>query len=154
MKRLWLIGLLALGGCVHASVMQLDATTVEITVSGAPVCGDTGTQQAAYQDAAIATLRAGFDMFIVVGEGGADQTAFVGTTPVYADTYGSSFGNSYSSSTTITGGTPIFLTRHKQKIVIKMFRASDPMAAQAISARSVLGPNWVDKVANGPSSTC
>jgi hypothetical protein len=43
-KAFGLSGCLALAGCVHTSVMQLDANTAEITVSGAPVCGDTGAQ--------------------------------------------------------------------------------------------------------------
>lgn len=166
MKRLWLAGLLMLGGCVHTSEMQLDANTMEITVSGAPVCGDTGTQQVAYQDAAIVTLRAGFDGFVILGAGGGETLAGIAMTPTTATTSmqgnfnTTTIGNTTTGMfngtglTNYSGGSAIPFFRHKDQIVVRMFRATDPAYVQSVPARSVLGPNWMEKMANGPSSTC
>ena len=149
-KAFSLLGCLALAGCVHTSVMQLDANTAEITVSGAPVCGDTGTQQVAYHDAALATLRAGFDGFIILGSGEGADLAYVASTPTVANTTYAPSG----STTVVSGGGAIPLFRHKDQIVIRMFRSSDPAYQQAIPARSVLGSDWATKLANGMPRTC
>ncbi len=167
MKRLGLLAAcVLLPGCVHTSVMQLNANTAEVTVSGAPVCGDTGTQQVAYEDAAIATLRAGFDGFVILGTGEGDMLAGVAVTPSTASTVtngdfsanstgGFTNGNVDSvSSTTVSGGSTLPFFRHKDEIVIRMFRAADPAYAQAVPARGVLGPTWAQKLTGGMPTTC
>lgn len=164
------VGLLAacvlLAGCASGSVMQLDANTAKITVSAAPVCGDTGAQQLAYTDAAITTLRTGFDGFIVLGDGESSTLAGVSTMPSSSSTTTqgtittNSTGNftngvlNVNSSTSYSGGTTIPFFSHKDEIVIRMFHATDPAFAQTVAARTVLGPKWAQKVANGMPSTC
>jgi hypothetical protein len=69
---------------------------------------------------------------------------------VVATTYGSP----NFSSTTVTGGYPIIMSRHEQQIVVRMFHASDAASNEAIPARAVLGADWAAKIANGPPSTC
>jgi hypothetical protein len=92
----------------------------------------------------------GFDSFVVLGFNGQENPAFIGTTPVVATAYGSpGFG-----SATVTGGDSFIMSRHEQQIVVRMFHASDAAAAQAVSARAVLGPDWAARIANGPPSTC
>jgi hypothetical protein len=54
----------------------------------------------------------------------------------------------------VTGGDSFIMSRHEQQIVVRMFHASDAAAAQAVSARAVLGPDWAARIANGPPSTC
>jgi len=146
--------------------MQLNANTAEITVSGAPVCGDTGTQQVAYEDAALETLRAGFDGFVILDTGEQNALAGVVVTPSTASTVTNgnvsltSTGNFSSgtvdstSSTVFSGGSAMPFFQHKDAIVIRMFHANDPAYAEAVSARAVLGPAWAQKLANGMPNTC
>jgi hypothetical protein len=130
--------------------MQLDAHTAEIAVSGAPICGDTGTQQVAYHDAALATLKAGYDGFIILGTGEGSDLAYIGSTPAVANTTYSPSG----STTVVSRGATFPLFRHKDQIVVRMFHTNDPGYQQAISGRRVLGPNWQEKLANGMPHTC
>jgi uncharacterized membrane protein (DUF373 family) len=58
------------------------------------------------------------------------------------------------AAATVTGGDSFIMSRHEQQIVVRMFHASDAAAAQAVSARAVLGPDWAARIANGPPSTC
>jgi hypothetical protein len=161
-----LVACALLTGCVHASVMQLNADTAEVTVSGAPVCGDTGTQQIAYEDAAITTLKAGFDGFVILGTGEGDTLAGVAVAPSTASTVtngnfdatstgGFTTGNlETTSSTTVSGGSALPFFRHKDEIVIRMFHAADPAYTQAVPARGVLGPTWAQKLSGGMPVTC
>ncbi len=161
-----LAGCVLLAGCVHTSVMQLSANTAEVTVSGAPVCGDVGTQQVAYEDAALATLRAGFDGFVILDTG--EQATFAGmvATPSTASTITNgnvtmtsmgdiASGNVESTSSTVfSGDSTIPFFRHKDEIVVRMFHTDDPAYSQAVAARAVLGPTWAQKVAGGMPTTC
>lgn len=136
----------ALAACAQSSVMQLDANTAAVTVSAAPVCGMAGAQRVAYQDAAIETLRLGYDRFIIAGARSQDNLSGVLFTPMTASSFG--------STETISGGDPLFLFHHRQQIVVKMFHSTDPMASRAVSARGVLGEHWRRRLASGMPSTC
>ncbi len=142
MRRLVIVGLCAgaLAGCASSSTMRMSADTAEITVDAAPVCGSAGAQRLAYEDAAIETLRAGYDGFIIGGAGEANPFG------------GIFFNQSYGSGGSFGSATAFF--RHEQKLVIKMFHHDDPGYSQAVDARSVLGPHWARKVKNGFPSTC
>ena len=145
-----LMASLSLAGCIRTNAMQLDADTVAVTATAAPACSAASAQRIAYEDAAIQTLRDGFSSFIVLGFNGQENPQLVGATPLVATTYGSpSF-----SSTTVSGGYPIIMSRHEQQIVVRMFHASDAASGQAVSARAALGPDWADKLANGVPSVC
>lgn len=39
-------------------------------------------------------------------------------------------------------GLPIFAGSHDQSLVVKMFHASDPQSANALDAKTLLGPDW------------
>ncbi len=58
-----------------------------------------------------------------------------------------------SSNTMITGGQPIYGGSHKEGLIVKMFRGTDPAGANALDARQVLGPGWQDAV-NKNNFTC
>lgn len=131
---------LTLAGCASSSVMRMSADTAEINVDAAPICGSTGAQHLAYEDAAIETLRAGYDGFIIGGAG--ESNPFGGIL----------FNQSYAGNSSFGSATALF--RHEQKLVIKMFHHDDPGYSQAVDARSVLGPHWAHKVKSGPPSTC
>lgn len=156
------IGVIFLAGCVRTSVMPLAANTVEITASAAPVCGAIGAQKAAVRDAAIETIRQGFDSFVIAGSGMQNNVGVVGYTPMTAHSFGtttamgdSNFATAYgSSTTTYSGGSPIFFGHHNQEILVHMFRRTDAGSNNAISARRLLGPHWKNIVKTGFSSTC
>jgi hypothetical protein len=137
---------LFLAGCASASVMDLDANTVQVSAGAAPACGAIGAQNYAVKTAAYQTLRRGYDKYIIGGAQATSQTRFSGYTPMYA--------NSYGNSTMITGGEPIMMTEHGQNLVVHMFHANDQGAENAIDAKTTLGPDWQKILAKGPGVTC
>jgi len=154
--------LLAISGCASSSVMPLAADTVQITTSAAPICGAAGAQSVAAKQAAMETIKRGFDRFVIIGGYADNNVSVVGHTPVYADTYGSatstiSGNNIYtsgSSRTTYSGGAPIIAGSHDQVVTVKMFRDDDPVGVNALSARAELGPDWQAIVKSGKFGGC
>jgi hypothetical protein len=149
---------LTLSGCAFTSVMPVAANTYQITASAAPACGAIGAEEVASRDAAIATIRYGFDSYVIVSGQAQDNVGVVGYTPVTAYTSGSAtaYGNTAygQSTTTYSGGAPIIAGTHDQEIVVQMFHANDPGAQNAISAVATLGPNWQKIVNKGFPHTC
>jgi len=146
-----IIGWLGLSGCVSTSVTPFAADTVQINTSADPVCGGEGAQKVAMTDAAIATINSGYDSFIILGAQAQNNVRVVGYTPVEAHTQSNSDGTSY---TTVSGGQPIVGGTHDHSVVVKMFHAADPNAANAIPARGYLGADWQQIVAKGFPQTC
>lgn len=152
----------AIGGCTRTAVMPVADNTFEITASAAPVCGAAGAQAVVSRDAAIATLKNGFDSYMILDGQSQDNVGVIGYTPVIAHTYGTAtaygspgIATAYgSSTTTYSGGVPLIAGTHDQAIIVRMFHASDPDAGNAIPARNVLGPNWKNIVAKGFPLTC
>ena len=151
-----------LAGCSHSSTMQLSADTMQIATSAAPACGMAGAQGVAVRTAAIETIKHGFDGFVILGGQAQNNVGVVGYTPTYAQTnatvnaYG---GNGYAmaygqSNTMISGGHPIIAGTHDQVLMVKMFKAGDPGAENAVSARATLGPDWKQRLSEGSLSTC
>lgn len=148
-------GLLA--GCASAQSIPLSADTVQINSSAAIACGAEGAARVAFKQAAIATIKQGYDRFIIVGAQRSNNIRVVGRTPVVTNTtFGAhGFGNSiYGSSQSNTyGGAPIYGGRHNQGFVVKMFKNNSPYASQAIDARTALGPDWETQI-NEKTVTC
>ncbi len=126
-----ILSILVLTGCATQNAMPLGNDMMQIDVSAAPVYGRTGAQRLAFQKAAQATIEAGYDKFIVVGNEGWNETSMSGgssgsfnANPQYASgSYNSGFGT----------------MRHPEStMVIKMFHNGDKGSAKAIDARSVL----------------
>ena len=93
--------------CASSSVTQLSRNTAVISTSAAPVCRTTGAASVANQTAAVATIKAGYDRFIVGGFGTTNNTHIVSTGPTYAMTSGkfNRFGNTvYGTASTTYGG--------------------------------------------------
>ena len=152
---------LPLAGCASASVIPLAQDTIQINAAAAPLCGSTGAQNVASQQAAVQTIRRGFDRFIVLGGQYQNNVGVVGYTPVTANTYSTATATGYGgyatarghSTTHYSGGQPIIAGTHNQGLVVKMFKEGDPQGANAIEARSMLGPDW-QKIAAGNNYTC
>ena len=92
------------------------------------------------RQAAVEVIRRGNDRYIIVG--GQSEASVVGTTPVVVQrTYGGAVAY---------GGAP--MVARGQGLVVKMFRDGDP-AANALSARETLGPQWRE-IAAKETLTC
>lgn len=158
---LFAVAVLAVG-CARSATIPIANDTVQISSSAAPICGSSGAKDFAVKQAAVETLRRGFDRFIVLGGGYQNNLAVVGHTPIQSYSSGSAQGtlygnqiNAYGQTTTTTyGGQPIIAGSHDQDLTIKMFREDDPAGANAVSARQVLGPEWQSIVSSGGKHTC
>lgn len=126
MKRLFILLALALAGCAKATAIPVAANMVQISTDAAPVCGSTGAAGAASKQAAIETIRRGYDSYLVLG-GEADKTK---------DAWFNGYG----------GGTR---TKHHQSLLVKMFRNGEPGSENAIQAKMQLGANWKEIAQNG-----
>jgi hypothetical protein len=144
-----MLAALTVTGCARSSTIPIAADTISITSSAAPLCGATGAQSVAAKQAAVETIRRGFDKFVIVGGQYANNVGVVGYTPVVANTYGSY----RSSTTTVTGEQPIIAGSHDQGLVVKVFKEGDPAGANAVPARESLGPKWKEAV-DSNAMTC
>lgn len=151
-----------LAACSHSSVLDLDANTVQVSANAAPICGAEGAQKVTTRLAAIETIKHGFDRYIVLGSQAGTTPQYAGTTPLVANSYGSgtvtTYGNTGTfqaqSTTQYSGGTPIILNRHNQALQVRMFKADDPQAVNALDAKRILGSDWRKLVAKGTVATC
>lgn len=152
-----MISALVLGSCASSSTLPLAKNVVQIEASAAPVCGAAGARNFALQQAAIETIKRGFERFIIAGA--QSSKTLTGFTPTYSHSTGSASvvgGSGYasvygSSNTTTTGGDPLF--SHGQGIVVRMYKKGEPGAGNALSAKEVLGPDWQKKI-NEKKLTC
>lgn len=161
MRGLAIVSILFLSGCATANTTPLAQNMVQISARSAPVCGSAGAQKAMFRQAAVETINRGFDRFVILGAQNSSQTVVAGTTPVTAHATGTANANIYGNSvyatgqsrTVVTGGQPIYATNHGSEAVVKMFKADDPQAVNALDARTQLGPKW-QEIAASPKRTC
>ncbi|MDJ1157563.1 hypothetical protein QNA08_04830 [Chelatococcus sp. SYSU_G07232] len=139
---------LALAACAAAQATRTSANTMIIDAEADPECGATGASRVAARAAAIETIRAGFDRYIITG-GAAQNNVGVATVGGTATTYGTRLGGgTYSATTTYTPNTIIYGT-HDRMLKVVMFRKGDPGYEQALDARQALGPEWQELVKSG-----
>lgn len=141
---------LFLGACASTETTRLSQDAVRIDASAAPACGAHGARRLVARMAAIETIRLGYDSYHIAGMNAQSNVRTVsvnhhttGTFNPYTGTY-----SGYTTSTPVTGGT------HDADVVAVMFRSGDPGAANAIDARTALGPDWREIVAKGSPNTC
>lgn len=139
---------LAMAGCARSEAVRTSANTMIIQTGAAPVCGGAGALKVSQQLAAIETIKAGYDRYIING-GQSQNNVSVTQMPGSYNTAGSYGGGFYRSQTTYQPGPTIVAGSHDQGLSIVMFREGEPGAQQAISAREMLGPEWPDKVKTG-----
>lgn len=151
-----MLSTLALAGCAKTESIRLSNNAVLLKTSAAPACGSTGAARVASQMAAVETIRSGFDKYIITGGDSESNISYVQTPgSIYSSgtmTYGRGYG-SYSGRSTYVPGATLPVGTHDQALQVVMFKAKDPQARNAISAREVLGSDWQDKVKNG-INTC
>jgi hypothetical protein len=153
MKKLTISALCLLAAaCAKSETIRTSNNSILVQTSAAPACGATGAVKVAAQTAAVETIRAGYDRYIIAGGAGANNVSLVqGAGSSYTTgnvTYGGGYGT-YSGNTTYVPGPMMSVGSHDQNLAVQMFKDGEPGASQAISARDVLGPEWQEKVKSG-----
>jgi hypothetical protein len=142
----------ALVGCTRSSAVRTSQNTAIIQTSAAPICGGTGAARVAQKQAAIETIKAGYDRYIITN-GASENNVGVTQLPGQYNTYGTAnvYGNygTFNATTTYQPGPTIVHGTHDQAFAIRMFRDGEPGAGQALSAKETLGPKWEAIVKDG-----
>jgi len=146
------VAALALSGCTTSTAVRTSNDTLIVKTSAEPMCGSTGAAKVAEKQAAIETIKAGFDRYVITGAA-SDSNIGVTQMPGQYNTYGTAnvYGNygTFNATTVYQPGPTIVYGSYDQAFAIKMFREGEPGASQAISAREILGPKWEIVVKNG-----
>lgn len=148
-----LFSALLVSGCAGTSVVQTSGNTAIVTARAAPVCGGVGAERVAVREAAIETIKAGFDKYIIY-DAAAQNTVTATQMPGTYTTMGTVNGGMLNATTTYQPGPTIYSGHHSQAFAIKMFKASDPAGANAVDARTTLGPDWQKLIKQGSLTTC
>lgn len=154
MKHVLTMALLfaGLAACAGAQATRTSANTMLIDAGAAPACGPGGAARVAALSAAVETIRAGYDRYII-GASQAQNNVRVTQLPGQIQTtgtmtYGRGFGT-WNSQTAYIPGPTIVSGSHDRSLAVMMFRPGDPGYEQAIDARQTLGPEWRDRVRDG-----
>ena len=133
-------------GCARTSTAPLDANTIEITVRVATICSGADADRIAHRQAAVETIRRGFDDYIVMHSIGGDH--IVDEVPLTARTnpYGNSAATIFSEDAPLLG--------HHRVMTVQMFRAGQGESGETVSARDLLGSGWETLVTKGAPDTC
>ncbi len=141
-----------LSSCVQSSTMRVSRNQMIIQTSAEPMCGSVGAAKAAQKQAAVETIKAGYDRYIITSAAAANNVTAT-QMPGNYNTYGTinSYGGygTVNATTTYTPGPIIYGGSHDQSIGIVMFKDGEPGSSQAISARDILGPKWAVIVKDG-----
>jgi hypothetical protein len=121
----WLIVCLALGGCASAEATRTAQDSLIINSSAAPACGSLGAARVAAKQAAIETIKAGYDSYVITGQ---------------------------QEHTTYSWGAYASLAYPEQGLQVKMFHKGELGSADALDARAELGPDWEKAVTQGQIS--
>jgi len=116
-----LIALLLIG-CAQTSVTPLSRNQIMIHVNAAPVCGPDGASTVGLRTAAAHTLRNGFERFqVFAGDQGSDVMVI---------------------NRPLSQGGTIITGRHSINLRVVMANPGDPMFANGLDARQILGDDW------------
>ncbi|MGO8095098.1 hypothetical protein [Rhizobium leguminosarum] len=141
-----------LSSCVQSSTMRVSKNQMIIQTSAEPMCGSVGAAKAAQKQAAVETIKAGYDRYIITSAAAASNVTATQMQGHY-NTYGTinSYGGygTVKATTTYTPGPIIYGGSHDQSIGVVMFKDGEPGSNQAVSAREVLGPKWAVIVKDG-----
>lgn len=153
MRAIFLLVLaLPLAACAGAQATRTSANTMLIDAGAAPACGPQGAAKVASQSAAIETIRAGYERYIITGgsaQSNISVTQMPGTVQTYGTAnYGGGFGT-FRATSTYTPEPTIVSGQHSRSLGVVMFNAGEPGFSNALDAREVLGKDWQELVKNG-----
>jgi hypothetical protein len=138
----------ALAGCASAQATRTSQNTLQIDAGAAPECGAQGAARVAAKSAAIETLRAGYDRYIITG-GQSQNNVSTTRMPGRFQTTGAMSGGVYRTTTTYVPGPTVTTGSHDRSLSVVMFREGEPGAEEAVDAREALGAEWQDLVKSG-----
>lgn len=103
--------------------------------------------------AAVETLRHGYERFIVLGAQNENNVGVIQRAPTSSYTTGTAtlYGNTAygNSTTTYSGGGPIFYGTNDADLIVQMLTPKDRMFSDGVDAKEVLGENWEKFVESG-----
>lgn len=154
MRRLVLFLLpLIVTGCAQTDTMRVSANEIIVNTSAAPICGGAGAARVAQKMAAIETIRAGYDRYIILNASRSNDVRVIQTPGQYHTMGTISPRGSFNATTTYSPGPTFVAGGHDQSIAVRMFKNGQTGAAGALSARDMLGPKWPELVKHGVA-TC
>tara|TARA_R110002012_G_scaffold27229_1_gene87306 strand:+ start:29280 stop:29645 length:366 start_codon:yes stop_codon:yes gene_type:complete len=116
------------------------------------MCGSVGAARVAQKQAAIETIKAGYDRYIITGAA-SDNSVGVTQLPGHYNTYGTAnvYGNygTFNATSVYQPGPTIVTGSYDQSFAIRMFKDGEAGAKQAVSAKETLGPKWEKIVKDG-----
>lgn len=138
--------------CVSAGTTRVSKNSIIVDAGAAPICGSAGAAKAAERMAAIETIRAGYERYVIVGSQ-AENNVSVSRGPGSFNTTGTMWTNgnygTYASSTTYTPGPTIVSGSHDRSLGVVMLNRGDAGFEQGLDAREMLGPKWQELVKSG-----
>lgn len=140
-------------GCAGTHTVRTSADTAIVQASAEAACGSTGAARVAQRQAAIETIKAGYDRYVIFDAAAANNVQLA----QLPGTYNSSStvtGNFITTTTTYQPGAMISTGNYDQSFSIKMFKDGDPNGSSALSAREILGPKWPELIKSGSVTTC
>ncbi|TDH37772.1 hypothetical protein E2A64_01125 [Pseudohoeflea suaedae] len=132
-------------GCTSSNTVRTSANTLIVHTSAEAMCGGSGAAKIAQKQAAVETIKAGFDRYIIVGAQNSNNVQVVQGPGTYSTT-GTISGGHYFGTTTYQPGMPIVYGGYDQAFAIRMYKEQEPEAKHAVSAREILGPDWAEAV--------
>ena len=145
--RVLLVALLgAMAGCARTSTVPLDADTIEIAVRVGTICDAGDAERLARRQAAVETIRRGFEDYVVIDSVGGDHVADEAPATARKNLDGIDTGPLFSEDAP--------LLAHHRVLTVRMFRAGEGDSAVSVSARAVLGDDWEALVTKGAPATC
>jgi hypothetical protein len=145
-----------LSACASTAITPISKNQVLVSTSAEADCGKSGAVKVANQMAAVATLRAGYERYVITAGGTQNNTQTLTSGPVYSNTYSSAsvYGNSvYGTSTTYYGGQFTYQTgSHDAEFAVTMLKPGDRGFNRGIDAKTTLGKDWEKKVRDGVNS--
>lgn len=147
----WIIAASFLGliaACTKTDTVQLSRNVIQITASAAPACGSSGARKLVNQQAAVETIRRGFDRYYIANLQSQNNLQVIGS---HSSTHGNFYGGGFSGYTSTT---PIVAGSRDAIVTVIMLNKNEPEANDALDARLILGKNWQQIVAKGSPDTC
>jgi hypothetical protein len=142
-----------LAGCAGTNTIRTSQDTAIVQASAAPICGGIGSAKVAQKQAAIETLKAGYDRYVILGAASTNNVRATQLPGSYRTT-GTLQGGALNATTVYQPGPTMVSGTHDQSFAIRMFRDGEPGSGQALSAREMLGPEWPELVKAGAVRTC
>jgi hypothetical protein len=132
--------------------MRVSQNQAIIQTSAAPACGNVGAARAAQKQAAVETIKAGYDRYIITSAAAANNvqsTQMPGTYQTYGTVNSYRGYGTVNATTTYTPGPTFYSGTHDQAIGVRMFKTGEPGFEQALDAKETLGPKWAMIVKDG-----